>query len=149
MTEGRRKAIVFAVFVVAVVWGIYSNPFSSGKKPDAGSTVDQPSVNATEMPVQSEQVDRMDKYADLIQWKDDPFHRDAAPRSMPKVQVETVPYFHLSAISRSDRQSMAIINGRVIGEDGEIGGWVVAEIGDKSVVLNKGSDEIELKLRRR
>jgi hypothetical protein len=58
MTEGRRKAIVFAVFVVAVVWGIYSNPFSSGKKPDAGSTVDQPSVNATEMPVQSEQVDR-------------------------------------------------------------------------------------------
>jgi hypothetical protein len=44
---------------------------------------------------------------------------------------------------------MAIINGRVIGEDGEIGGWVVAEIGDKSVVLNKGSDEIELKLRRR
>ncbi len=149
MTEGRRKAIVFAVFAVAVIWGIYNNPFSSDKKPDAGSTVDQPSVNATEMPVRSEQDDRSTRYADLEEWKADPFHRDAAPRSTPKVQVETRPYFHLSAISTSDRQSMAIINGRVMGEDGEIDGWVVAEIGDKSVVLNKGSDEIELKLRRR
>ncbi len=149
MTEGRRKAIVFAVFVVAVIWGIYNNPFSSDKKPDTGSTVDQASVNVTEMPVQNEQVDRMDKYADLIQWKDDPFQRETAPMSAPSVQVETGPYFHLSAISTSDRQSMAIINGRVMGEDGEINGWVVAEIGDKSVVLNKGSDEIELKLRRR
>ena len=149
MTEGRRKAIVFAVFVVAVIWGVYNNPFSSDTKPDTGSAVDQPSVNATEMPLQGEQVDQSSRYADLKEWKADPFNRDAAPRSTPNVQVETGPYFHLSAISRSDRQSMAIINGRVMGEDGEIAGWVVKEIGDRSVVLNKGPDEIELKLKRR
>ncbi len=149
MTEGRRKAIVFAVFVVAVIWGIYNNPFSSDKRPDAGSTVNQLSVNATEMPVQSEQVVWSSRHADLEEWKADPFHRDAAPRSIPNVRVKTVPYFHLSAVSTSDRQSMAIINGRVLGEDGEIYGWVVAEISDKSVVLSKGSDEIKLKLRRR
>lgn len=149
MTEGRRKAIVFAMLVVAVIWGVYNNPFSSDKKPDAGSTVDQPPINAAEVSVQGEQIDQSSRYADLEEWKADPFHRDAAPRSTPNVRVETGPYFHLSAISRSDRQSMAIINGRVMGEDGEIDGWVVKEIGDGSVVLNKGPDEIELKLKRR
>jgi hypothetical protein len=149
MTEGRRKAVVFAVLIVAVIWGIYNNPFSTNKKPSAGSTVDQPSVYATERPVQSDQAVRSSRYADLKDWKADPFHRNAVPRSTPNGKVEAGPYFHLSAISRSDRQSMAIINGRVVGEDGEIDGWAVAEIGDNSVVLSKGSEEIELKLRRR
>ena len=149
MTERRRKVIVFAVLVVAVIWGIYNNPFSSGKEPDASLSVDQPSVNATEMPAQGNEVVRSSRYGDLKDWKADPFRRDAAPTSTPNVRVETGPYFNLSAISKSDRQSMAIINGRVIGEDGEIDGWAVMEIGAKSVVLSKGSDEIELKLRRR
>ncbi len=149
MTDKRRKIIVFSILAIAVVWGIWNNPLSSKKEikqvekqPAMLGEADMPSGGDTEvMPGNTTKFN----YGG---WKGDPFRRKTVSRKVVRPKKEEIE-LKLSAISTHGKKSMAVINGKVLGNDGVIDGWAVAEIDDESVLLVKGSRNIRLSLKRR
>ncbi|MCK4858606.1 MAG: hypothetical protein KAT58_11600 [candidate division Zixibacteria bacterium] len=150
MTDKKRKTLVFGILVVAVIWGIWNNPFSSGKKESA----DAPRQVANHVaPVVKPAVvgpALAASFANLEDWRHDPFVRTerAAPRKTT-APAAAGPSFKLSVISRRGDNSMVIINGRVLRETDMIEGWKVVSIADNSVRLAKGSLTTKLTLKRR
>ncbi len=151
MKEKARKAIVYGILVVAVIWGIYNNPLSPESKNDPvpdSAPMSSVSTQPLEEPTKASKTS--DDVA-LIAWNDDPFTRNPGPpvRAADVQPERKPPRFHVTAISGSGKAFMAIVDGKVLREGERLGGWAVAEIDRNSVMLHKGSDRIELKLKER
>ncbi|MBU1318417.1 MAG: hypothetical protein KKG33_06650 [candidate division Zixibacteria bacterium] len=151
MTEKRRKYIVYGILVVAVIWGIWNNPFTAEKKNKPGMSEQAPPPSgpadmvATIAPADIGSVG----LTDTQDWKDDPFVRRKAPQRQGAQVSEAPVQFKLSAISSSGGGTMAIIDGQIVKQGGAIDGWTVASIDGNSVLLKKGSENVKLNLRRR
>lgn len=150
MSEKKRKFIVYAILVLAVIWGIWNNPLSDGKK----KLCDDPrSVSCSDHAMSQPAASRSPVTAnlpDLDSWENDPFVRvKTSAKRARKVRQDQDWNFKLSAISSNGYGSMAIIDGQIVSERGTIDDWTVAEIDDNSVVLTKSSNKIELTLKRR
>lgn len=149
MTEKRRKSIVYGILVVAIIWGIWNNPFAAKKKEmDTPQPVPANSAQVANAGIAAPVVAGDDSIGGLS-WKDDPFVRDRAPRRHTDAVSKKAVQYKLSAISTSGGGSMAIVNGQILKQGGTIDDWMVAGIDDNAVLLKKGSENLKLTLRRR
>jgi hypothetical protein len=151
MTAARRKYVIYGILVVTVIWGIYNNPFASKEKAvdDGYSTEPAPApvIESEKIAAVSHDMTVPEQYDE---WGHDPFPRKTSrPVVYEKATVAEKLDFKLSAISESGSKVMAIINGKIVQKGGEIDDWIVAEIDNDRVVMNRGAEKVELKLNRR
>lgn len=155
MTEQKRKRVMYFILVIAVIWGIWNNPFGDRKRPS-------PQVQPTMAPsvqsladsiLQAQQLraggrQQADTKFPDIGWHKDPF--SGHPRSQridqPVPRESSGPTLRLSGISSMGDQKMAIINGKLAGPQAVVDGWVVASITSDAVVLESGGRRMTLKL---
>lgn len=146
MTEKRRRIVVFGILALAIIWGIWNNPFASRKPAPTGpGSADDPDPQqlAQIAGINGSESARPALYDD---WKDDPFARTRAIRTISKRTTESTPRFRLTAISRQGEGLMAVLDGQVVGLGSTISGWRVTAIGDSTVTLKNGSKSLTLKI---
>lgn len=148
MTEKRRKSIVYCVLVVAVIWGIWNDPFTAKKnRPGSFETKTANETHVVVAEIAAPAITDGDSTGELG-WTDDPFVRPNALKHRAETVTEKPAHFKLSAISTSGGGTMAIINGEIVKQGGAIHEWTVADINDNSVLLKKGTESRKLTLRR-
>jgi hypothetical protein len=146
MTERRRKTLVFGTLAVAIVWGIWNNPFSAAKIQHADVAEPMPSDTLLQQQANTESVTADGQFAEDI-WRGNPFaRRGVACTSTSVPLLESRPSFALSAVSESGGSRMAVINGRVVAPGDKIDGWMVSKIADGTVTLADGEKVITLSM---
>lgn len=63
-----------------------------------------------------------------------------------KVKKKTARGPYLSGISWEEENPMAVINGEIVGIGSEIAGYVVVDVQQDRVILNKGMEDFELRM---
>ena len=141
MTEKKRKTIVYAIFAIAVIWGIMNNPFNR-KKPQ---WEDDSSASETIQPISTAGVGMADTKLTLSdKWGSDPF---AQKSTAAKTDQSSEVQFNLTAISKSEGEYWALINGRILAVNDSIEGWTVTQVTGKNVTLSKNGKTISLKIK--
>ena len=138
MTEKKRKIIVYAIFVIAVGWGIMNNPFNR-KKPqlDNNQAANQTIQSATLAGPANPDI----KLNLSDGWGSDPFAQKNATIKSAAPQ-ETI--FNLTAISESSGEFWALINGLILAAGDSIEGWTVAQVTRGEAILTKNGKTISL-----
>jgi len=149
VTEKRRKIAVFGILILAVIWGVWNNPFASHGKSDR--EVSDSMALSDPDPTTPVAVAGVTVAAgqDVIGWQGDPFSRKkrtSVSRRAPVVAARTD--FRVSAISSQGGEYMAVVNGKVVQKGDLIAGWTVAEIEELSVLLTRGSERLKLTMKR-
>lgn len=141
MTEQRRKRVVYAIFAIAVIWGIFNFPhrkkvtelqIAPVTEATTAAALGAPAVVAASTPTI------------LTEWGRDPFARPKTGKV--NVQGTTAPTLSVGAVSVSDGKAMAIINGKMVSKGDNIEGWRVISISDNGVVLESKGKKITLKI---
>jgi len=141
MTEKRRKAIVFLIFIIAIVWGAYNFPFG-GKQDSWNDPAGHPSADTLNSAVIGK-LAQTDLISAGTEWGRDPFARKTKYNPAKK---NTSRKLRLTAISGSDGGFMAIINGKILAVGETIEGWTIMDISDKTAVLAKDMNKISLSI---
>jgi hypothetical protein len=143
MTEKKRKKIVYGLFIIAVIWGIFNFPFgrsqnenvSSEDKPYPEEGEIQKALASSNAPMIS--LDLSDE------WGDDPFaQKTARPQPSAKESIN----LSLSAISKSGDDFWALINGKALTKGDNINGWKLIEINKTNARLSKDGKTIILNI---
>ena len=141
MNAKKRKIIVYAIFVIAVIWGIANNPFGR-KKPHWDNT---DALNETIQPISAASVGQTENSLNLSdKWGSDPFVQRTAGAAP---QLESRTKFNLTAISKSEGEYWALINGQIVAVNDIIEGWTVTQVTGKSATLSKDGKTISLKIK--
>ena len=141
MSANKRKTIVYAIFVIAVIWGIANNPFGR-KKPHWENT---DALHETIQPISTASVGLAENTLNLSdKWGSDPFVQKTASVAP---QQESQTQFNLTAISKSEGTYWALINGQIVAVNDTIEGWTVTRVTGKSVTLSKDGKTISLKIK--
>ena len=149
MTEKTRKRIVYLILVTAVIWGAWNLWPRSKTSTLTGSDVD-PSSGANDPSMT--QVAAIVPPAHNVaydEWKHDPFVGKYKPRMAEQAYEEPESELDLTVISSAGDNFMAIVNGKVLSENGVVEDWVVMKIDKSSVLLKKGDMQQRLHLKRR
>lgn len=141
MTEKRRKQIVYAVFVLAVVWAVFNFPHRrKAIEPQSAQTTDTtPDIAAMTANSAKRQTTTLPE-----QWGRDPFAHGGAQTTTTSEEI--APLFRLAAISVADGKALAMINGRMLGRGDTVDGWRVAAISSSSVALESNGRKVTLKI---
>lgn len=148
MTEKRRKTIVFGILILAVIWGVWNNPFASQRKSDRerSDSIALSDPDPTTLVAAAGVVDA--DAPDVAGWQGDPFSRKKRTNAPRRAVVAARTDFRVSAISWQGDECMAVINGKVVQKGDLIAGWTVAEIEELSVLLTRGSERLKLTIKR-
>lgn len=143
MTEKKRKTIVFAILIVAVIWGYFSlsdrfratgdkqiEPLPTAQ-PAAGFASPIPTISTGEM------------FADIEkrEWGDDPFFHNR----LRQPQVSSRVRLHLLGILYRSANARALINGTIVAVGDDIAGYRVSEITSDYVRLIRGGQTVTLR----
>jgi len=140
MTEKKRKRIVYAIFVLAVIYGLFNLPFGRQKaeyiyQEDDGYDQNEQAASATETKIAQVDIGG--------EWGNDPFARRAVQSSRPSGVSHN---FRLTAISESNGEYGALINGKILSKGDTIEGWKLTAISRTGVTLSANGQTITLKL---
>lgn len=154
MTESRRKQLVFGLFLVAVIFGLFMKPWER-RRPDrpVESTV-QPQAEESRESVAAimAETDERAKIRFASAWPENPFgRRDAvAPESDQAptiVEKDDGPVPRLQGIMNVDGRKVCVIDRRTLTVGETIDGWRIATIGENEVVLTRSGRRLRLSLR--
>lgn len=142
MKEKTRKAIIFSLLPLAVIWAIY-NMTDDKKK----TTVPIPTeAEAGTAKVPAAVIVKIDtaKYASLP-WGKDPFYRAGKYEHSPPLPPKE-PRWHLAGILFGEAEPYAVVNNTIVTEGDVVGGARVILINKSMVTLEKDGVEIRLKV---
>jgi len=139
MTEKNRKKIVYIVFGLAVVWALFNLPF--GKKAERNS---RGNADQNEMIASLNSIADSQEKIDLNQdWGNDPF---AITKEAKRQVTRRTVKLKLTAISESNGNYWALINGEILSVGDRINGWKLVEVTKTKAVLSKNQETIRLKI---
>lgn len=150
LTKGQKRLLVVLAVVLAYgAFDVLTNKDSyfgyySGKKND--KKVAHPNVVDLNVPQIKKASNQNAKY--LQEWGADPFHnqRFVRRRVAPAI-INTEVQLNLKAISYNGKNSVVMINDRVLMAGDVIHGYQVVKIEPNRVTLSKGSENKTLTLR--
>jgi hypothetical protein len=140
MTEKRRKQIVYAVFVVAVIWGAF-NLMGRRRIVETVPPESEPSVTVAAV---TPDLQRQKPATVEPQWGRDPFARGGT--SIAAIPDEYEPALRLAAISITGGKAIAMIDGKMLSVGDQVNGWRVAAISKSGVRLESHGRQITLKI---
>ena len=143
MTDKKRKRIVYAIFVIAVIWGLFNFPFGR-KSEQYVYSEDNAYETGNEIGLvlagTSDDPSRLDLSSG---WGEDPFaQKTANVRAVPVISQA----FNLSAVSKSGDNFWALIDGKAMTIGDEINGWTLTGISPSSARLQKDGKTITLNI---
>ncbi|HUU45035.1 MAG TPA: hypothetical protein VM118_04815 [Acidobacteriota bacterium] len=154
MTESKRKRLLFAVFIAAIILGLAMRPWERRRPHRPAESVSPPSAEASEA---AATVDVTKTAAGVgirfaTAWPEDPFgRRDATtPLAEPKpvvVDRHDKPTAKLQGIMHVDGRKVCVIGRRTLAVGETVDGWKIAAIGNNNVLLTKGAQRLRLDLR--
>jgi len=141
MNPKKRQAIIFTIFALAVIWGIYD--FIGNKRvlvPDSP----EPTANSQASPKMSPDTIDVKKYS-ILEWGKDPFYRgNGAAISVSPDPDE--PDWILAGILFDPHKPAAVINKKIVCAGDNIDGARVVRIERKIVILDKNGLRFTLTL---
>jgi hypothetical protein len=153
MNAKKRQKIVFTVFVLAVIWGIYNQPWKHHElpQPEQQGPASAVSQSGTAQPVMAS-LQPAPRETDTIQWVShwtiDPFHREEPEVVSKTTTIESAPedepVLQGTMIAGTDR--VCVIGGRLLKKGDRTGAWRVDAISDDGVTLIRISDGRHLTL---
>nr|MBN2277694.1 hypothetical protein [candidate division Zixibacteria bacterium] len=143
MNADKRKKIIYAVFVVAVAWGIYN--FTGKNSRDLKQEPVSPPVRAeiARSTPPARAID-IEKYESLP-WGQDPFLQPGDVDRPDEVAAES-PRWVLGGILYSRDNPSAVINNRIVRTGDSVNGAIIVDIMEKSVALDKDGLQFKLTL---
>jgi hypothetical protein len=155
MSESKRKWVVFAIFLVAVAWGIYSQPWkhfgsssSYQEEIDSSNTV---GILAAAVATVASAVERPTVTAMAEEWTVDPFRiRKLANTSVVPVrltEMEPEPLPLLQGMMTVGNEPVCVIGGQIVKKGDRVGEWRVDAIASDRVEVGRVSDGRRLTLR--
>ena len=140
MDSKKRQKIVYLLFVVAVIWGVY-NFMGDKQTSPADSPKPVTRLEPDQQTVQMAPID-VEKYADL-EWGGDPFYRGQYIKPQhPEKPVK--PIWLLGGILFDNKRPSAVINKKVVRDGDIIDGARVVRIDKETVTLDKGGLQFTL-----
>ena len=152
MNEKTRKKVVYVIFVVAVLFGLYMKPWDrrrgEGNAPTAAS-VEPLNVNpAAAGRDDSTQIRGGAVFA--TEWPDDPFvHRgQAGPAPVVPTSSDEPSWapFTLQGMMQLGGQAACVINGEILKAGDRISGWTVESVSATEAILRLGSERQRLRI---
>ncbi len=140
MTEKKRKRIVYAIFVIAVIWGLFNFPFGRSRPEyiyQEDEEYDQVEEALNSVHTQNVNVDLQGE------WGGDPFARKISRSSQTSGPAHN---FKLTAVSESNGEYWALINGKILSQGDSISGWKLIKITRDHAVLSANGNTITLNI---
>jgi len=149
MNEKTRKRAIYAIFVLAILFGLYMKPWDRtrgmGEIPmapseDQGSTGSAAASDSTQLTVAA---------AFASEWPADPFaHRGQAASVAPAAAMPepAMPEFTLQGMMQLGGQTACVINGVILKAGDQISGWTVESVSATDAVLRLGSERQRLRI---
>ena len=136
MTETKRKRIVYAVFIVAVIWGLYNQPW---KRPQRTIAADPVPAAATVASVTAEPSDgaMLSGGTAVADWRIDPFRpierNDTPAYAAPVVDDHVMPVLKGTMVVGGRR--LCVLDNRVYRTGQRAGDWKVVTIDQGKVMI--------------
>jgi hypothetical protein len=150
MSEKKRKILVFAVFIAALVWGYFSLTDRMHKKAPSPKQTRTAAVTAN--PVEKESApqpltdDVCREYEELLWGKDPFYHNHEGPGRTATAAMTEKQELHLLGILYREVNAQALINNRVVSIGDNIGQYRITAISRDHVTLEDGRQTIVLRV---
>ncbi len=142
MNEAKRKRIIYAVFALAVLWGLYMQPWKRRERrsPVTTSTEQATTVALASMAAQPTTIPT--PVSTVADWTVDPF-RPIGPvepndTHEPKV-IANAPVLQGTMLVRG--AEVCVIDGRIHQEGDRAGAWTILKIDNGEVTLTGPNQE--------
>lgn len=140
MTDQKRKRIVYAVFVVAVIWGLYNQPWNRADRKIAADYVPATAA-ASVVPATATAANQNGvmpaPHLTVRDWRLDPFRTfektDVAPYVAPREIDHGMPVLKGTMVIGERR--LCVLDDRVYRAGQQIRDWTVVKIGQGEVVI--------------
>ena len=148
MSERKRKILVFAVFIAALVWGYFSLTDRMPKKAPPPKQTRTAAVTANPGDKESASqplTDDVCREYERLPWGKDPFyhnHEEPAHKAATAEKQE----LHLLGILYREVNAQALINNRVVSIGDNIGQYRITAIARDHVTLEDGRQTIVLRV---
>ena len=143
--EKKRKRIVYAIFIVAVIWGVYNQPWKrpdrSGKGPDPAGIDASAAAQAAAAAVNTSPVSA--DWVAVDKWTVDPF-RPISSRAQVVTEEEPEPSVmtpQLQGIMTVGSRVLCVLDGQVRRVGDQIGSWRVTAIENGTVTVAGSAGE--------
>jgi hypothetical protein len=149
LSEKNRKILVYAVFVVAVIWGFFNLTGRKSDRSEATNSKKAASTDQSNMVPSSPQAPLAGEVIEIYReqpWGRDPFYHGFKPPKIAKTSPEI--RMHLFGILYRQINPQALINNRVVGVGDVLGDYKVIEITRGYVALNNGKRTVKLKVKK-
>src|SRR3972149_5793933 len=148
MSQSTRKRIVFAVFLVAAAWGLYSQPWThigASRPHQAGvNSPDTLGIRAAVVATAASVAERPTVGAMAKEWTVDPFRSKfptktpIVPNRAPETEPEPPPL--LQGMMTVGDEPVCVISGQVVRKGDRVGGWRVDAIASDRGDMARVSD---------
>ncbi len=146
MDTKKRQKIVYAIAVIAVIWGAYNILGDSDKKAKQKA---EPLKTVGEMAATQKTVDSfdIDEYTKLT-WGSDPFYRSVNKKARPVDKPEPTLGWILGGILWNEKNPSAVINKKIVRHGDIVNGAKVVKINKNLVTLHKDNTEFTLNIKK-
>ena len=152
MNEKTRKRAVYAIFVLAVLFGLYMKPWDRPSREESAATItgnpNGEAAAATTHEVDSAQIIGAAVFA--TNWPSDPFAHRGQGAAAPVISVASdeplMPLFKLQGMMQLDGQNACVINGEILKAGDRISGWTVESVNANEAILRLGSERQRLRI---
>ncbi|MBI5867491.1 MAG: hypothetical protein HZB43_04250 [candidate division Zixibacteria bacterium] len=146
MTDKKRKQVIFAILVLAVIWGIYNQPWKHyGASRALQERTEAASTAAATAPVMAAAATAQTAPSSAgfaTEWTVDPFRSTSttATPKLPDAPREAVAVPVLQGIMTTGDKPVCVIGGNILKPGDRVGQWRVHTITSAKVELERVTD---------
>ncbi len=145
MNQAKRKIIIYALLVAAVIYGIANIPGRKDKE-QTDSSLDNPAPVAQKIPASVKQAIDIAYYSSLP-WGSDPFCRFYAEVDNRTGQSDTpAPQWTLNGVIINTKTTVAVINKNIVHVGDKVAGARVVDIKKNEVIMEQDGSEFSIQI---
>jgi len=150
MKEAKRKRLFYAVFVAAVLWGLYMQPWKRReRRQPAPAPAAEASVTSATAAVVPQRATDWTARASVSEWTIDPFRPVAPEEAGASEEPQVIPNAPVLQGTMTVRGAeVCVIEGQICQTGDRAGSWTVVQI-DKGAVTLVGPNQERVTLNTR
>lgn len=136
MTGAKRKRIIYAIFVLAALWGLYMQPWTRQERRRAAPPPTEHAAAATQPETGTRPIADLASFAGVSEWTIDPFRPAAPVDANDPVEPRAVPQAPVlqgTMMVRGDE--VCVIGGQIYKTGDRAGSWKIVRINNGEVTL--------------
>ncbi len=147
MNEAKRKIIIYALLVAAIIYGLANFPGGTDKN-HTDTSIDNPAPAAQKIPASAKQSIDI-KYYSSLPWGSDPFCRYYARADNGNGSTDApAPQWTLNGVVINAKTTVAVINKNIVHVGDKIAGARVVDIQKDKVVMEQDGSQFSIQITR-